>query len=140
MTEFATGGTAMSVDVWLKTLAGAWEQRDPDAAAALFTDDATYSTDPHAPPKRGRSAIRAYWAGEIAGQDGVTVRFGTPVVSGNRATAEWWATLHDSADGPATLAGIVVLRFAADGRCSDLREYWMASPWAIAEPQPGWGT
>jgi ketosteroid isomerase-like protein len=126
-------------EIWLRSLADAWERADPDAAAALFTEDATYSTDPYSPPRRGRPAIRDYWAGEVAGQRGVTVRFGHPVVSGERTVAEWWATLADSAEGPTTLAGIVVLRFAADGRCAELREYWMASPWVITDPQPGWG-
>jgi ketosteroid isomerase-like protein len=129
----------VTVEVWLKSLAAAWERRDADAAAALFTHEATYSVDPHAPPKRGRTAIRDYWAAEVAEQHGIQVQFGTPVVAGDRVAVEWWATLEDSADGPTTLAGIVMLRFAPDGRCAVLREYWMASPWAVAEPQPGWG-
>jgi uncharacterized protein (TIGR02246 family) len=131
--------TCPAADAWLRKLADAWQQRDPDAAAALFTEDATYSTDPYSPPSRGRSAIRDYWAGEVAGQQGVRVRFGTPLVSGHQAVAEWWATVAESAKGPITLAGIVVLRFAADGRCAELREYWMASPQVAAEPQPSWG-
>lgn len=126
---------------WLRALGDAWERRDPEAAAALFTDDATYSTDPFTPPRRGRPAVRAYWAGEVAGQRDVRVRFGEPVVSGDRAVAEWWATLRDDGADPAgsTLAGIVVLRFAADGRCAALREYWMSSAGTTAGPRPGWG-
>lgn len=123
---------------WLDALARAWERRDPDAAAALFADHATYSTDPFSPPLRGRAAIRAYWAGEVAGQRGVRVRFGEPVVAGDRVAAEWWATLAD-ADGPVTLTGAVLLRFDPDGRCTELREYWRAAPRATTEPQPGWG-
>jgi len=138
VTELATARPVAAVR-WLGALGTAWENADPDAAAALFTADATYSTDPYSPPRRGRSAIRDYWAGEVAGQRGVAVRFGTPVVDGDRVVAEWWATLSESEDGPTTLAGIVVLRFDADGRCAELREYWMATPWAIAAPQPGWG-
>jgi ketosteroid isomerase-like protein len=135
-----SGGRLVDVDVWLKSLADAWERRDPDAAAELFTEDATYSVDPHAPPRRGRTAIRDYWAGEVAGQRGTEVRFGAPIVSGDRAAAEWWATIDGSPDGPVTLAGIVMLRFDPDGRCTQLREYWMASPWQLNQPQPGWGT
>jgi len=136
-----TSTVATTAELWLRSLADAWQARDPDAAAALFTDDGTYSTHPFAPPRRGRAAIRAYWAGEVAGQRGIAVRFGVPVSSGDRVVAEWWATMRDeSADPPAsTLAGIVVLRFAADGRCAELREYWMGSFGATLEPQPGWG-
>ena len=36
----------MSVHEWAARYARAWEEADPDAAAALFTEDATYRSDP----------------------------------------------------------------------------------------------
>jgi hypothetical protein len=141
-----SGGLAADrVDDWLRALGDAWEQRDPDAAAALFTEEATYRTDPHSPPHRGYGAIRAYWAGEVAGQRDVRVRFGRPLVAGDRVAVEWWTTLRDGGWGPerdddaVTVAGTVLLRFAADGRCADLREIWSARFGAAGEPPPGWG-
>lgn len=70
-------------------------------------------------------------------QSDVHVLVGEPIVEGDRAVAEWWATMRD--DGrELTLPGALVLRFAADGRCADLREYWQVDDGAVAPPE-GWG-
>jgi hypothetical protein len=37
-----------------------------------------------------------------------------------------------------TVPGCLLLRFAADGRCAALREYWHVEP-GHREPHPGWG-
>jgi len=53
------------------------------------------------------------------------VRFGTPIAVGNKVAVEWWTTMR--ADGTeVTCPGCLVLRFAPDGRCEELREYWHA--------------
>ncbi len=37
-----------------------------------------------------------------------------------------------------TLAGCIVMRFAPDGRCSELRDVWTTSPRRF-DPNPDWG-
>ena len=39
---------------------------------------------------------------------------------------------------PFTLPGCLLLRFAADGRCRDLWEYWQVQP-GRQDPPDGWG-
>ena len=46
--------------------------------------------------------------------------------------------MYDSDDGELTLPGILMLRFAADGRCEELREVWHMQP-GTRQPPPGWG-
>ena len=41
-------------------------------------------------------------------------------------------------DEEVTLPGCLLLLFAADGRCRELREYWHLEP-GRREPPPGWG-
>ena len=64
---------------------------------------------------------------------------GRPFVDGDRAAVEWWTTMDDSDDGEVTLPGCLLLRFAPDGRCTALREYWHLEP-GRHEPHDGWGT
>ena len=45
---------------WLDAYGRAWENRDPEAAASLFTENATYHESPHDEPMRGRSKIVEY--------------------------------------------------------------------------------
>ena len=63
---------------------------------------------------------------------------GEPVVDGNVVAVEWWATFDDAEEGTITLPGCLLLQFAADGRCSDLREYWNVQDGTVA-PYDGWG-
>jgi ketosteroid isomerase-like protein len=129
----------MNVQEWVDAYAAAWRTRDPDAAAALFADDGAYHDDPFGEPHRGHDGIRGYWAQTCEFQAEVTTRFGTPVVEGGgrRAAVEFWVT--NLAQGqPSTLVGILLLQFAPDGRCQQLREVWFARP-GHQEPPPSWG-
>jgi nuclear transport factor 2 (NTF2) superfamily protein len=47
---------------WLDAYGRAWENRDPEAAASLFTEDATYHESPLDELMRGRSKIVEYWS------------------------------------------------------------------------------
>lgn len=131
--------TAMDVAQWVDAYARAWRDRDPDAAAGLFTADGVYHDDPFGAPNQGREAIRAYWERACETQAEVTTRFGTPTVSadGRRAAVEFWVTNLEQ-DQPSTLVGILFLRFAPDGRCEELREVWFARA-GHHEPGPNWG-
>ena len=122
---------------WLEAYRRAWEGADTPAAAGLFTADARYRSHPLRPAHTGRDGIAAYWDRATAGQRDVRVRLGDPVVDGQRVAAEWWTTMV--ADGePATLAGCLLLGFAADGRCRDLRECWNLAEGGH-DPPPDWG-
>jgi uncharacterized protein (TIGR02246 family) len=126
-----------TVTTWLADYGRAWERGDSAGIAALFADDGVSANNPHGPPHRGRAAIAAYWAAEIARQREVRVTFGVPVIAGDRAAAEWWATFADP--DPVTYAGCLMLRFAPDGTCAELREYWNPLPGETAGPPEGWG-
>lgn len=128
------------VDEWLAAYGRAWEERDPDAAAELFTEDAVYRDHPFGEPHDGQAGVRAYWTGVTSTQDAVSVRFGAPVVSADerRAAAEFWVTMLNGGSD-VTLTGIMFLRFADDGRCQELREAWHFET-GRHEPPTGWGT
>jgi hypothetical protein len=131
------GGGNRGVARWLEGYRLAWVQRDPDAAAALFTPDAVYQEQPFQPAFVGRDAIHDYWATVTATQSDIELRYGRTVVEGRRAAVEWWTNLrNDGAD--VTLAGEFMLTFGRRGLCSSLREYWFFSDGRL-EPPPGWG-
>jgi SnoaL-like domain len=124
-------------DEWIEAYGRAWEERDPAAAAALFTEDALYRSHPLREPHVGSEGVRAYWTRATLTQADVDVRFGDPLVVGDKVAVEWWATMQDE-DAEETIPGCLLLRFAEDGRCEELREYWHAEP-GRHEPPDGWG-
>jgi hypothetical protein len=132
----ATSAANLYAD-WLERYRRAWIERDADAASRLFTEDATYREQPFQAPFVGRAAIRDYWARVTASQTSVELRYGQPIVDGRRLAVEWWANLQ-TAEGPVTLAGEFLLRFADIGECRELREYWLLTQ-ARIDPPSGWG-
>jgi hypothetical protein len=128
----------VQVREWLHAYARAWRERDDDAVANLFTEDAVYRSHPFRPPHAGRDAIKTYWRRVTSTQKSVDVQFGEPVISGSRVAVEWWAVVDEEGDGKVTFPGCLVLRFAEDGRCQELREYWHSEP-GRHQPPDGWG-
>lgn len=127
----------MERGVWIEAYGRAWETGDEDLLVSLFTDDASYRSSPFRGPFRGRDEIRAYWRRNAGTQRDKRVRMGRPFVEGNRVAVEWWTTMVDEGEA-VTLPGCLLLRFEADGRCSDLREYWHVER-GTHDPFPGWG-
>lgn len=122
---------------WLEGYREAWESRDADAAAALFTADSLYREQPYAEPFVGPQGVHEYWTRVTETQSEVRFRYGTPVVEGNRAAAEWWVTMLNGG-AEVTLAGEFLLIFDDSGKCRELREYWHFSEGRL-EPPAGWG-
>lgn len=127
----------LTVEEWIGAYGRAWREQDADAAARLFTDDAVYRSHPFRQPHLGTEGIRAYWSGATSRQEELELRFGTPIVAGDRAAVEWWAQMRTEGE-EVTLPGILYLRFAGDGRCVELREAWHVEP-GRRPPHEGWG-
>jgi uncharacterized protein (TIGR02246 family) len=130
---------ALSLEEWAERYARAWETADAEAAAALFTDDATYLADPFGEPYRGRDGVRRYWTEVTSRQEAVEVRIGRTMADGSRALVEWW-TQMDSDETPVTLPGALLLDLDENGLCTALREYWNLEVGRRIQPADGWGT
>jgi hypothetical protein len=85
---------------WVEGWSRAWPLRDADLVAALYTEDALFSTHPFRPPQ----GPRAYAAWAFADQRDVEFRFGEPIVAGDRAAVDWWAVITTD-DTVETIAG-----------------------------------
>jgi SnoaL-like domain len=127
----------MNAQEWIAAYGRAWVGRDPEAAVALFTEDAVYRSSPFREPHLGSQGIRDYWTRATSTQEELDLHFGEPVVEGRKVVVEWWAIMRDQGAW-ITLPGCLLLRFADDGRCVELREYWHVED-GRHEPHPGWG-
>ena len=113
-------------DAWVQRYVQASRSPDPDAVAALFTVDATYSTSPFDEPIAGREAIVRWWADQpappfeaswnVLAEDGPT---GIIDVS--------WA-YEATPDSPARAYADVWLVRLTDEGCSEFREWFMRRP------------
>jgi hypothetical protein len=120
---------AAALEKWLAGYERAWEQRDPARAAELFTANAAYHEMPFEAPKAGQAGIREYWASVTADQRDIDFKSQVISVTGQTGVAHWSATLTAPSSGARVeLDGVFVLTFDANGRCSELREWWHVKP------------
>ena len=119
---------------WRETWARAWPAKDVDAIVALYADDAVYRSHPCREPE---ASPLAYVQRVFAEEEEVECRFGEPMLAGDRAAVEWWATFQE-AGAPFTLAGTTVLRFGSSGLVTEHIDYWVQEE-GRREPPPGWG-
>ncbi len=128
----------MTLIVWIEGYRQAWLNADANAAAALFTKDATYRSNIFEEPHKGREGVAEYWRTVTAVQSDVRVHMGRPFVDGDRVTVEFWTNMKVNGD-EVTLPGSMLLDFAPDGLCRRLREYFHYVSGTFGPP-PEWGT
>ena len=107
---------------WAAEWQRAWEEHDVDRVAALYAEGASFRSAPF----RDVQDPRAYAEWAFADEDSAEPHFGEPIISGDRATVEWWAVSTSEAKEE-TLAGVSLLRFDEDGLVVDQRDYWDAA-------------
>jgi uncharacterized protein (TIGR02246 family) len=90
---------AAQIESWLDAYGRAWEARDPEAAARLFTPDATYQWGPFEEPLPGRDAIRQRWAQATEAQKEVRFNYEVLASTEERVIAWWRVSLLRPGEG-----------------------------------------
>ena len=121
---------------WADTWRRGWVARDPPPIAALYAQGASYATAPFRTPHVGPAGAMEYLAPVLAEEENVLAWFAEPIVDGDRAAVQWWASfLEEGKD--VTYAGVSVLRFDADGLVIDEWDAWNTTDGRL-EPPAGW--
>jgi hypothetical protein len=110
---------------WLEAYGRAWRDRNPQAAADLFTEDGIYQVTPFLEPMRGRPAIFEYWSQVARTEEDIQFGYEVLAVTPEFGIARWWASFVRVPPGLRTrLDGIFLISLNADGHCRSLREWW----------------
>ena len=126
--------TEAAARAWADAWARAWRSLDADLLQATYTPDTVHRSHPFREP--GNPIDYARWA--LAEEEGEPeIWMGDPIVSGDRATIEWWAALLENGK-EISLAGASVVRFDADGRAVEQIDYWGQAEGRVPPPA-GWG-
>jgi hypothetical protein len=118
-----------AVAAWLDGYSQAWGTYDPEQIRALFSEDAVYCYNPFDAPLRGREAIVADWIKERDEAGTYEGSYRPVLVAGDEAVARGYSryfntngSVRDEFDN------LFLLRFDADGRCAEYREWYMRKP------------
>jgi ketosteroid isomerase-like protein len=110
---------------WLDAYKRAWEARDPEDAADLFTADATYQETPFEEPVRGTDGIRDYWSDATRYQEGVEFSYEILATTESGGIAHWHSEFTRLSSGSAVeLDGVFLVELDASGKCTEFREWW----------------
>jgi hypothetical protein len=130
-------GPAAAAERWASVWRDAWQAQDTDAIVALYRADVRFSTEAFRVPYHGTDGVRSYVGQAFAEEREPRVWVGAPIVAGERAAIEWWATVIEN-DVPITLAGVSVLRFDNQGLVAEQWDSWNQGE-GLREPPEGWG-
>ena len=72
----------------------------------------------------------------FAEEEDIECAFGEPIVNGDRAAVQWWASWTEAAQ-PVTMAGVTILRFDDEGNVVEHRDYWNQTD-GRTRPYEGW--
>lgn len=96
-----------------------------DLLGALYAGGCTHRSMPFRPVHQGRTGLLDYIRWSFVSERATDVRFGSPIVDGDRAFVEYRAFLvENEGDKPVTLAGCAAVRFDEDGLVVEARDYW----------------
>ena len=112
-----------AVERWMEAYRAAWISNVPSEVAALFTEDAVYAVSPFVEPWTGREEIVRRWVAGIR-QD-VEMTYEVLSIQGDQAIIHWHVFTRNVGD-PVRVEydGVLAVRFAPDGRCSEHREWY----------------
>jgi ketosteroid isomerase-like protein len=111
------------VQRWLDDYVAAWKSSDPEAIAALFSEDCEYSYRPHGDTVHGREAIVRSWLEDDPDNPGTYDGSYEPfAVEGELAVAVGTSSYTDPEK---VYDNCYLLRFDSEGRCSEFTEFFM---------------
>lgn len=117
--------TASAAQRFLAQYKEAWEARNADQAANLFTRDAHYWENPFGPPIVGREAIREYWKSATGNQEDIHFSVRNSFHQKYTLAIDWKCAYRSLADGARReLAGIMIAEFYGD-QVRTFRECWV---------------
>jgi SnoaL-like domain len=119
---------------WIDAWSRSWRELNADFLASVYAPGAIMRSHPFREPENPLDYAR--WA--LSEEEGEPeVWMGEPIVSGDRASIEWWAATIENGK-LITLAGVSILRFGSDGRVVEQHDYFGQADGRMA-PWEGWG-
>lgn len=114
---------------WLASYVAAWKSGDRDEIRDLFGEDVLYRYHPWDEPLTGREAVVDSWLEEPDPPGSFDARYECFAVDGDAAVAVG-ASTYRNPDGTVSRVydNVFLLRFNADGRCSEFTELYMKRP------------
>lgn len=108
---------------WTEGYVKAWASNDPAEIRALFTPDARYLPEPHAPAWVGQDEIVREWLARKDEPDEYTFRWEILAMDDDLGFVRGWTNY--AWDPPREYGNLWVIRLAPDGRAREYIEWYV---------------
>jgi SnoaL-like domain len=111
---------------WMERYFTAWKTNDLELLDGLFAEDAVYYYGPFKPPNSGKKRIIDGWLSSPPPQD--FKHSCNPIAVHDETGAGHWNVTYRSSSKPDIMLevdGILVIRFDAQGQCTEHREWFV---------------
>ena len=109
---------------WIQAMGAAWEARDADRFAQLFTKNAHYYWTPFQEMLEGRGQIANAVEKAVTAQQDVKFRYNVIDWSDRAGTAHWRCTFNRENGDQVIIDGMLRAILDEDGLCEEFREWW----------------
>jgi len=121
--------TKKQLDNWLNKLGKAWEERDPQKAASLFTRDVVYYESPFEKPCSSWKEVLNLWLEVPKNQKNIKFGYEVIMVLRNLGLAHWTASYSKIADNTEKhLDGVFLVSLNTKGLCTFFKQWEMTKP------------
>jgi ketosteroid isomerase-like protein len=108
---------------WINGYLAVWNSNDPDGIRALFTDDATYQTEPYRPAWNGADEIVAGWLNKRDAPGETSFSWQLSNTAGDTVFV-----IGTTRYPAAVYSNLWIIELGDDGRCRRFTEWWMKHP------------
>ena len=116
------------VSRWLERYVAAWTSGERAEIESLFSDEARYRYHSYDEPVVGPAAIADSWFEEPDEPGSFEASYKCYAVDGDAAVAIGTSTYLAEGEVDKVYDNVFLLRFDADGRCSDFTEWYVKRP------------
>lgn len=113
------------VTAWVEGYKRAWQSNAAADIGALFAEDAKYFTGPFAEPWQGRDTIVQTWIDHGDAPEDYTFRYEVLGTGADCGIVRGWTVYKDP---PREYSNIWLIRFDADGKCTEFTEWFKEKP------------
>jgi ketosteroid isomerase-like protein len=113
---------------WLDRYIAAWRSGDAEEIGALFSEDVTYSQTGGQSVIEGRQAVVEDWLEDAYEPELEWEAAYEPLAIEGEVHVGVGSTRYIREEGREDFSNIFVCRFDDEGRCRELREWWMRAP------------
>lgn len=110
--------------LWLSDLKKAWENKEPNSAVNLFSENVVYYENPTTGPLKSKEELMRVWQ-EIISQKNIRFSYEILYTSDEAGVVSWKVSFVQlPSNEKVNICGVYFLKFDVANKCCEFRQWW----------------